>query len=230
MATHRPQEDAGPLGVPLSEHDRNSGRNHTFIVLLAVGGLIAVLAGPLMRSQGVNGGVCVSGFGLLLILLAGWSGYVAWRDRDLRVRVYEGGLVQRKGGTERTVLWEEVASVNRTAIQSRRAGVVVRTTNLCTLTIDGGETLQFSDATLQDVSVLCATVQERALVPLLKMAAMKLQSGESFSFGKLSASKVGLDTGRATIPGPRSRLCGSTMAGWRSRLTVDGATSPPRIG
>ncbi|MBN1247380.1 MAG: hypothetical protein JXC32_06960 [Anaerolineae bacterium] len=188
------------LGAYLSEHLRNTGRNLGFILLLAASGIVAILAGPLMGSRAVSGGVCVSSVGLLLVVLALWSGYVARRDRDLRVRLYEGGLVQRRGGHETVLPWEDVASVNHTVMQSRRAGVVGRTTHLCTLQTRTNRKMQFSDATLQNVSDLCRVVQERTLAPLLRDAATTLREGGTIPFGKLSANSSGVDTGRETIP------------------------------
>ena len=219
MADSEMRSASEALGELRSEHARNRGRNWMLIVLLAVGGLMGLLAGPLLRRQGSNGGVCVSGFGLGMLVLAGWSLYVARRDRDLRVRVYDNGLVVTRAGDDRVIRWDAVASVNHVAMQSLR--VRRGPTHLCTLKTRDGAATQFSDATLQNVAGLCERIQAGTLDPLLRRVAARLQAGERVTFGPLAVTSQGVDLGRGIVPWVR--VGAIREADGQIALRIDGA-------
>jgi hypothetical protein len=128
------------------------------------------------------------------LLLGAWSLYTAVRDRDLRVRVYDEGLVQRRAGSELVIPWEAVSKVHHAVMRSRG-----RTTHLCTLELRDGQRIQFSDATLKEVADLCRAVEAGTRGPLLQTVVEDLRQGETVSFGKITATREGLSAGNTTL-------------------------------
>jgi hypothetical protein len=116
------------------------------------------------------------------------------RDRNMNVRVYDEGLVETRGGTERVIPWEAIASVNHTMMKS-----TTRTTYLCTLELKNGKRVQYSDATLQDVNGLCRAIEDETLAPMLQAAIERLRAGQPVSFGKITATQTGLNNGPNTL-------------------------------
>lgn len=188
------------LGTLQAKYDRNARRSRTILIFLGAGGLLAIVAGLVMRGQGISGWFLVLGLGLLLLIFGGRNVYVAIRDRDLQVRVHEEGLVYRRAGEERVIPWSDIASVNHAVIRRRDIDITTRAIHVCTLKIVNGEPLQFSDATLQDVEDLCHTIQAETRSPLLREITARLRAGDTVAFGTLVASREGLNIGMETIP------------------------------
>jgi hypothetical protein len=189
------------LGQLEAEHIRNTGRATLTVVWLWVGALVGLLGGLIMQSSRMGGAACVLAAGSLLLLLGIVATVSAIRDRDLRVRVYEHGLVQTKAGRDLVIPWARVLAVHHTLTRSRRG----RTTHLCTLAL-GDESderptrFQYSDATLKDVAGLCNAIQAHTRSPILDRMMRRIRAGDYVAFRKLVANREGLTVKGVTVP------------------------------
>jgi len=184
------------LGTPTAEYVRDASRNISTLILLATGGVIALLSGALI--EGTSATLCLGGAGLVLIGLAAYGGAVAFRDRDQTVRVFLDGLIETRGGQNTVIRWDQIDGVVH-SIGQRRRRIGPSETHLLTLMLIDGTRIQYSEATLEGVEELSSTVKHAIIRRELPRIAGALRNGETVTYGNIRLDRHGITTGRKRI-------------------------------
>jgi hypothetical protein len=138
--------------------------------------------------------------GALGLTLAG--GIVAWvqqayRNRGTRILLYPHGIVRFQRDGVETLRWTEIATVVQAMnTGSREQSLVPR--NKFTVYRNDGSNVELMQ--IPKIRELGERIQQETLKYLLPPALQAYQAGKEVSFSKLTASRAGINNGKATLP------------------------------
>ncbi|MEO6599322.1 MAG: DUF6585 family protein [Polyangiaceae bacterium] len=133
-------------------------------------------------------GACFAGLGAAVLLV--W-----WRKQATLVELYEGGIVALVGSERRELAWGDVLSFQRSTLTS----ALYRLSVLIFELRDGGQ-LNFTSQRPDDVEVIANRLEREITAQSLPRLRQILQSGRALSFGKVSASLLGVHHRKRLIP------------------------------
>ena len=166
------------LGQLVREYKRSRAQVVKLLLLTLVFGLVAVFifSGVFSRQMANDwaGKIVLSILGALLSLpaLAGW--YVLLRGRGSSLRLYENGLLYRRGGKEIIATWDEIASYTEHAASR--------------IEKKDGEAFDFG-TNVEGYAEVADVIKEETLRRMLPAARAALLKGASLEFKGLRADE-----------------------------------------
>ncbi|GCE16123.1 DUF6585 family protein [Tengunoibacter tsumagoiensis] len=128
-----------------------------------------------------------------LFVLIGAIG--AFPNHNLRIYVFDNGLLRAKGKRYEVARWDEITEVwQKSGRNSYRISAFT-----CLLKLQDGRTLKLTDA-VRFVHYLAGIVQEEVGAKLLPTALLTYKSGETVRFGKINVNIQGINNGKELVP------------------------------
>lgn len=161
-----------------------------WIMLMAFGGFILIAAALAASAN-------VFLYALSVILLTLGSCLIAYwvRNRQVRVQVYEQGIVYRRNTPSSVIRWEDIETVTQQAVNNSVNGVPVGTFYTFVLRTKRGETLKLTSA-IHNMAELGTLVQHATYPYLLAQARTTYEQGGIVSFGRIAMDHQGLSVGQ----------------------------------
>ncbi len=156
-------------------------------------------------------GVIFPLFGLIFVLVGAGIIIKAFLDRNLRVSIYENGLVFIKRNGNEVIRWDQIAFVwhkvkKTTTTNTTRNYSTGRTTTTRTTRIDHSYIVQRVDGvkfvfnqTFSHLRDLGKTIEQESARYLYPQAVAAYNAGHPLVFGKMSVSRAGLSDGRKIL-------------------------------
>lgn len=195
--------EALELGSPLAEFRATRNQPWILITLLAAVGVIFItmgLPGSLI-GQGGSWGLVI--LGAIPLAAAALQVYAIFRNRDLRVVMFDKGFVRVGSGHTNIIRWDEIIGVYQSITTHYRVefGVARRsgTSHTYTVWTEDHRSIILND-TLTNVAELGKVIQQRATELLLPYYIGDYEDGETLNFNGLRVSKEGISTRRQTLP------------------------------
>ncbi len=132
-------------------------------------------------------GVGLLGLGFLVILLV-------FAQRDMKVTIFEKGLVAYRGKQYVVVRWNSIAKLWDEVSRVQAVPFVGAANHAYTIELRNDQKLHFTND-LQDVTELGAILRERTLLTLLEQAMKDYEKGRLMDFGPFSMSKTSIRSG-----------------------------------
>jgi hypothetical protein len=171
-------------------------------VTIFVGGGFVTL-GPWLFPDpraGLGTEITVALLGVFGMLLGAAAATSVLRQRNRRVHLHAGGLVEERGRRRVEVVWDEVATLVSTRVTlTQAAGLVTHHIETHTLKTDRGQKLVL-DHLLADIATLGQEVERQVSRCLLPKIRARLARGESVSFSPLTVTAELLAHGQKTLP------------------------------
>jgi hypothetical protein len=188
------QSEQGDLGTLLSEHRAPASLGRiawlSGPVCLAVGAV--AVGGAFSPDPGMTWGLRV--FALLLGAAVGGLGvlvFALWRRKRVTlVQLCSGGLVEQVGTRRRQLLWRDVTQARYVPL-----GYVSE----LRLELRDGSRLRFNSQHLEGLHAIALCAERELTARSLPELRAGLQTDESLSFGKVRASRRGIQYGRRLL-------------------------------
>ncbi len=137
--------------------------------------------------------------GLGLFAVGVWSLVRLALNYDMRVIVYEQGVLRTNNGLTEVVRWEDVHSFLQSVTKHYTNGIYTGTTHRYTLSRSDGTVFKFDD-TIRNVEALGNTLQREVTRVLLPRYIYAYNVGNTVTFGPLSISQQGISNGKEMLP------------------------------
>ncbi len=118
---------------------------------------------------------------------------------DMRVIIYEQGLMRTKKGQTDVVRWEHVDAFWQAVTKRYMNGIYTGTTHIYTLRRSDGVVFKFND-TINKVEALGNTLQREVTRVLLPRFIYAYNAGSTVTFGPLSINQQGISNSKEMIP------------------------------
>jgi hypothetical protein len=156
-------------------------------------------------------GLVIPSFGLIFALIGLGIIIKAYLNRNLRVHVYENGLLFRKRDRNDVIRWDQITfvwhKVNKTTTTNTTTNPSTGyTTTTRSTRIDHSYIVQRTDGvkfvfdnTFSRLRELGKTIEQESARYLYPQAVAAYNAGQALVFGKMSVSRSGLSDGRKTL-------------------------------
>ena len=137
--------------------------------------------------------------GLVLLACGVASCISLFLNFDMRVMVYEQGLVRTKRGQIEVVRWDQVNAFWQAVTKRYTNGIYTGTTHRYTLRRSDGVVYKFND-TINKVEALGNTIQREVTRVLLPRYIYAYNAGSTVTFGPLSINQQGVSNSKEMLP------------------------------
>ena len=181
------------FGNLISEHQENkTAAGSTLLIALACFGLAALMAFFFYGEREISFNKILFGFAGVASFAGGVGCLQSlFRNRNVRVRLYENGMVVEKGGKVHSAAWDDIALVRESVEEIYFKGKYVYDRYSYTIEKRDGESFLLSNM-VSDIDQVGKTVKAKTLASLYPEAVEKIRTGGQVLFDSLAVDKNGL--------------------------------------
>jgi hypothetical protein len=195
MSTQAVTSESEQLGKPGFEYNSNQSAQIVFIAIPLI--FAALFLYFTVTSEGNPFGACVT---IICFLWAGYWVVQAFLNRDLRVQVFENGMIYTRNGSKVTIPWSTVKSIWQDLTRFSAYGLTSRgAAHIYRIETTDGRKYKFTDS-LRTVEGLGREIQQGVAKTRLPKMLDDFNKGETIDFDRLSLSQAGITKRGETLP------------------------------